>query len=143
MESFRKTLKTRVRATQCFTGLLLLMIIALNFYVPHEQTFHIGFSLGIVLCLEILSAKYMADCSKALKNDELMKAMYIKENDERSIYIKSKIGGVGLNIVTVGLGVGTIAAGFFNETVFYALFASLIFSVLVKFALKLYYKKKV
>ncbi len=142
MEDFRKKLKRRSNLIRSFMSLILLLIVALNYFVPHNEGFQIGFTLGLALAAEILAAMYLAKCERAIKNEDVMKALYIEENDERSIYIKSQIGGLGLNVVIVSLIIATVVTGFFNEIVFFSLLATLLFSSLVKFSLKLYYKKK-
>lgn len=101
-----------------------------------------GFQLGAFVGLQLIMIVYIAKYRKALKTEEELKKMYIKEHDERTKLITDKIGGVGLNFSLVAITIATIMAGFFNQLVFFTLLAILIFMSLVKGTLKIYYRNK-
>lgn len=142
MEKFRKKLKTRKVVLQTYCGLIVVLIVCLNIFIPHEESFQIGFTLGAAVGTEILALIYMAKCNKALNDENLCKQLYIQEHDERQRYIQLQIGGTGLNIIIGSLLVATIISGFFNSIVFISLLSALLFSVLVKASLKFYFRSK-
>ncbi|MPM96821.1 hypothetical protein SDC9_143986 [bioreactor metagenome] len=105
--------------------------------------FAIGFATGIFIGLEFLIVFYMVRYRAALQDDAKLKAMYIKENDERKQYIMTKIGSAGLNLVVGGLMLGALFSCFINMTVFVTLLCTLFATFLIKGALKLYYFRSV
>ena len=79
---------------------------------------------------------------KATKDENQLKKLYIKENDERTIMIMLKTGAIGINICIIGLAFATIIAGYFNEIAFFTLLGSTLFVALIKGLFKVYYNIK-
>ena len=94
------------------------------------------FSIGILLLIDIFKKL------RVVKSEKGLKELYIEENDERIILIMQKTGAIGINICILGFGFATMIAGFFNETVFFTLLATTLFTALVKGIFKMYYYKK-
>lgn len=145
MEHFRDVLKKRLTLAVLYNACMIALIVLGNFLgrkyaVPD---FIMGFNTGVCIGVQAVMIYYMGKYVSALKSEEKRRALYIEENDERSKYIQAQIGGIGINIILGGLALGTIVSGFFQETVFYTMLGTLIVSVLVKGALKLYYSKTV
>ncbi len=145
MENFKKTLQRRIALTALYCGLTALFLVLGNLLGRRFQAsdFAVGFATGAFTGIELVMVYYMSKYLGALKDESKLKALYIEETDERTRYIQSKIGGVGINVILGGLGLATVVSGFLNQTVFLTLMAALIFALLVKGALKLYYFKKV
>lgn len=101
-----------------------------------------GFQVGIFTAVEIVSVLQALFTLLALRNEEKMKKLYIKETDERTILITQKSGSSSFLILTFGLLLATITAGFFSETVFFTLLAAVAFIELVRILAALYYKRK-
>ena len=145
LDEFRNTLKLRLRLAGAYNGLVVLFLAAGNYL--HERfnapDFAIGFATGLFIGLEFLIVVYMVRCRAALRDDAKLKAMYIKENDERKRYLMTKIGASGLNLVVGGLVLGALFSCFINMTVFITLVCTLIATSLIKGALKLYYFRSV
>ena len=104
--------------------------------------FIIGFQIGIGTCLLVAMVYAMIKYFSAIRNPDKLKKIYISETDERRLFIKQKTGGIGMNIVTYGLVVGTVAAGNINDSAFLTLLCASLFVVLVRGVLKLYYRNK-
>ena len=145
LDEFRNTLKLRLRLAIVYNSLVVVFLAAGNYL--HERfnapDFAIGFATGIFIGLEFLIVVYMVRCRAALQDDAKLKAMYIKENDERKQYIMTKIGSAGLNLVVGGLMLGALFSCFINMTVFVTLLCTLFATFLIKGALKLYYFRSV
>lgn len=103
----------------------------------------LGVQVGLFFAMALIMARFLMKYSRALKNDAALDALYRSETDERNRYIQDKTGGIGMNIVIGMLGMATILAGFFNQTVFFTLLGSLAAVVFVKAGLKGYYWRKV
>lgn len=145
LDEFRNTLKLRLRLAIVYNSLVVVFLAAGNYL--HERfnapDFAIGFATGIFIGLEFLIVFYMVRYRAALQDDAKLKAMYIKENDERKQYIMTKIGSAGLNLVVGGLMLGALFSCFINMTVFVTLLCTLFATFLIKGALKLYYFRSV
>jgi len=145
LDEFRNTLKLRLRLAIVYNSLVVVFLAAGNYL--HERfnapDFAIGFATGIFIGLEFLIVVYMVRYRAALQDDAKLKAMYIKENDERKQYIMTKIGSAGLNLVVGGLMLGALFSCFINMTVFVTLLCTLFATFLIKGALKLYYFRSV
>jgi len=145
MENFRKKLKKRLALAGAYNGMVLLFLV-ISYSISKRHVvpdMAVGFASGFFVGIQIVMIYYIGKYHAALKNEDKLKTLYIAENDERSKFIESKIGGIGINIILGGTVLGTIVAGFFNETVFFTLLFTLIFTALVKGTLKLYYNKTV
>ncbi len=145
MESFRKTLKKRLALAGIYNGMVVLFVI-LGYILGKRfelSDIAVGFASGFFVGIQIVMISYMRKYQAALKDDEKLKALYISENDERSKFIESKIGGTGISIVLGGMALGAIVAAFFSQTVFLTLLSVLLFSLLVIITLKFHYNRAV
>jgi hypothetical protein len=82
------------------------------------------------------------DYSKAIKQPEQLRILYIKENDERRQFINTQIGHYGFHIVFLGLVFATVISGYFNKIVFMTLLCVVAFVGIVKGSLKFYFWRK-
>ena len=141
--------KMKIRKRIVFLIILLVSLIAIylilflnqeNLLKPLSEiiSFHGGVlsSFGILLILDIFRN------IKATKDENQLKKLYIKENDERTIMIMQKTGAIGINICIIGLAFATIIAGYFNEIAFFTLLGSTLFVALIKGLFKVYYNIK-
>jgi uncharacterized membrane protein len=149
VENFQKTIKHRR-----FTGIVLVIIVLVISVVgrftsyisfieklipEHISAFSGGLALSATFILILSAAKY----TKALHNEEILKKLYITETDERNVMIRTKTGGTAVNIILATLICAALIGGIFNETVFYTLFATLLFDAILMVTLKFYYKKNI
>lgn len=141
METFRQKLKTRViwLAAVILVMLLVYRMLPIPADVPdYMKAFTLGALSGLLLFLMIR----LIIAAVSLRSDEAVKSRYIKENDERKHIIQQKTGSLGFQISGVGLGFAAVIAGFFDQTVFFTLITALLFLVLVKASLRLYFARK-
>lgn len=149
METFKKTLQKRIVQMGIINSFALIFIVLTGRYglVTAGSSINIsdyihGFQTGIFIGVQLVVLLTIGKYRKAMKNPQKLKELYIKENDERAKLIRDKVGGAGFFFTASCLAVAAIIAGFFNETVFFTLSATLIFFLLVKLILKKYYSKK-
>lgn len=147
MENYKEKLKKRVLwSPVLFVSIVLISIFGVVYKTQRSTEhidgfitgFHLGFTAGILAVAIFYTIKY----SIALRNEEKLRKLYIEEHDERTQYINSQIGGVGIAIIMIGLGVSTVIAGFVNEVMFFTSLGALFFTITVKLGLKLYYNNK-
>lgn len=144
MEKFKRTIQRRMILMRAYSGVIAILILLGTFFnYPKTETRAISFIYGAGLGTMFLLFFYMRKYTFGLRNEETIKQLYIAENDERHRFILTKTGGTALNIVILGLALGSVIAGFFNEIIFFSLLGATIFSALVKGSLKWYYTKKV
>ena len=145
MESFRVKLKKRLVVSVFYNAAVLLLVFGIHIagrkYSASDVA--IGFSSGILVGLQAVMIFFMAKYWAALRNEQKLRALYIEEQDERSKYIETQIGGMGINMIIAGLTLGVVVAVYINTLVFFTLLATLMFCLLVKGSLKLYYRKKI
>lgn len=149
MEKYKQQVKKRMVLLYLYNALSLIIIILTSIYsnVVPEGNQNIsemirGFQFGTYLCLQLFLLKYIIKFQQALKTESALKDLYIEENDERTKFIKNKIGGFGFNFTLAVIAAATVTAGFFNQLIFCTLLGVLIFMALTKGVLKLYYRKK-
>ncbi|URZ03230.1 hypothetical protein [Clostridium felsineum] len=147
MDSFRSILKKRISIMGAVNGLAIIFIVLTAMYTRKASSTDTsdmidGFQVGLALGIEIIMIMFIAKYNKALKDENELKKLHIKENDERERFINDKIGVVGFYLALGIIGVATVIAGFINQIIFFTLAGVLIFMTAVKVGLKVYYKNK-
>lgn len=146
MERFRKnTRNTMLLMSIVMTILLIGYLLMIKNYekFPSLSIDIISFQGGVLIGMTLLFLIDVFKKVRVLRDEELLKKLYIKEKDERRMMIMQKTGSIGINICILGLGISTIISGFFNETVFFTLLATTMFTALVKGVFKIYYYHKI
>ena len=155
MKNFREKLKVDNTITIIACAVLLLfsaLSIAgeaglLPFFTPaagdsHWQSQWRGFILGAstgVLALMLFS---LIRNLQALRNEEKLKKLYIKCNDERTIQVQTSAQAAALRTALILGIVAVVVAGYFSVTVSITILACVLFTSLVTVCFKLYYHKK-
>lgn len=80
--------------------------------------------------------------SKALKDDEKLRKMYIEEHDERQQAIRAKAGQPMVIYLSLGLAMTAAVVFFFNETVAITLALAAVAQMLVSLVVKLICTKR-
>lgn len=118
MDKFKEVLKKRKNIMILFNTISIFFYAIGSIYgyfntVSNDQIsdFIRGFQVGIFIAMQTILVPLIIKYSKALKDNEKLKLLYIDENDERKKFIKSQIGGTGLNIALYGVGVASIMTG--------------------------------
>ena len=147
MEGFRKTVKKRITVYTVYcAAVLIVMAFGMLDVINEREGFTGGFisgiNMGLFTGIELLIVISIIRLYRALKDESKLKQLHIAETDERCRFIRTQIGGTGINIIISGLALGTVAAGYVNETVFFSLCGALVFAALVKAVLKLIYTNK-
>lgn len=145
MEKF----KEKIRIRTIYMSIIVICIAIVNFVLiinennlPEIPEFAKGFQEGVFTGLELCLIFFLTINVVAIKNEQEMKKLYIKENDERTIMIKQKSGAIGIEICSIGLAFATVVAGFFNQIVFFSLLGATCFILFSRLFLKLYYHRK-
>lgn len=144
MDEFKKDIKSKIFVLcggifSCVT----IILVSKNLGVRDIRIdFISGFQLGIVLAFEFVFITKLIKYRKALNDENMLKVLYIKETDERSVFIAKKTATLSFNISLSVIAIATIVSGFFNITVFFTLLGVLAFIAITKAVLKMYYKKK-
>jgi len=150
MENYRNTLKRRTQIYGALCGLVPVITLAVGWLTnraltpldEHANGFIHGCVSGLVLAWLGYCIYTIVTVQKALKDDALLKKMYIKETDERRLFIQNKVGGSGMRLILFLLVFAGVLACFFNMLVSYTLIAAADGVALVMIGLKLYYRAK-
>lgn len=146
MEEFRKKAKT---ARKIYIAVLIAAAVLAMFFNVLERFdardgqsmskgFSDGFCAGMVVFMSLKTAEY----TSALKDDEKLKKLYIRETDERTRLICEKSNSAALRTFMVVLGLSAIPASYLSETVFYTLLAALFVLMFIKVIFDFYYRRK-
>lgn len=101
-----------------------------------------GFRVGICLGMEIVILYQIRGIVKALKSEDNLKQLYIKENDERRKFISKQTSSIGYSIALFAMVLSVIVSSFFNIVVCITLLVVTIFLIINIFLLYVYYRKK-
>ena len=148
MKEYREGVKRRIPWfwAGCVGVLILGAGLLLFARTRQEEAFMQGFVPGMqtgFLAVMVVSCLLQATRSqRALKDEALLKRMYIAETDERNRLIRDKVGNTGFNTVMGLLMLATVVAGYFEKTIFLTLLATLLCTTLIKVGMKIYYGKR-
>jgi hypothetical protein len=146
MEKFKKTVSRRMLVGY----VLMLIIIAMNTVPRYFMNIDIEgvsgrtleFGVGLMLGAEAVVIYLLFKYGRAMRDETKMRSLYISETDERNLLIRTKTGGLAIDVIMCVLVCAVPIAGILNEVVFFTLVATLVFVALLKATLKVYYKNK-
>ncbi len=154
MENYREKLKidNRIIGVCVFILFLFIVLIALAEagFLPlspmtgdsHWQSMWRGFCCGAAFGILAMMLLSLIRNLLALRNDEKLKKLYVKEHDERAIQIWTSARAAGLQtFLLLGL-VATVVAGYFSVPVSLTLLACVFAASLISEAFKIYYSQK-
>ena len=146
LENYHEVLRKRERLYKSYISFALIFWGIGNFLLEDQIKLNdsaLGFINGLTLGIEIVCVFWVFKIRKALKDDKMLRELYIYEHDERKNFIKLKSGSNLIGKIALGIFVASILASYFNMVVFYTLVIAGIFLILVSLLLKLYWRKKV
>lgn len=155
MENYKEKLKIQnITFGVCGTVLGLFSVCAalgeagiLPFFVPlagdsHWQSMWRGFITGVSFALLAFFLFGLARNTRALKNEKALKALYIKEHDERTIQIWSYARAAAFQTVLIAGLVAVVVSGYFNMTVSITILGCVWFTSVTGVLFKIYYNRK-
>ncbi len=155
MENYREKLKVNIIITAIASFILAAFCFLaaageagiFPFFVPtagdsHWQSMWRGFCCGASFGILAMMLFSLIRNVPALRNDEKLKKLYVKEHDERAIQIWTSARAAGLQtFLLLGL-VATVVAGYFSVPVSLTLLACVFAASLISLAFKIYYSQK-
>lgn len=143
MEEFRKKAKITLIIYSVVIAVAVVMLAVLSAVSNTEELgfmegYRNGFCYGIIGFMAVRVIQY----ASALKNDEKLKKLFIRETDERVRLIFEKADSASSRVITIGLGLSTIVASFYSMTVFYTLTLIILAAAFVHIAFRFYYSRK-
>ena len=150
MENYKKTLKKRTQIYGALCGLVPVCLLAVNWLSnnalsplnDHDMGFVHGLASGFTLLVIAFTVYTFARINMALKDESLLKKMYIAETDERRVFIQNKVGSNGMQLAVYLLVLSSVVACYFNIVVTYALVGAALGLALIMLGFKLYYRNK-
>lgn len=146
LENYHEVLKKRERLYKSYISLALIFLGIGNFLLKDQARINdsaLGFINGLTLGIEIICVFWVFRIRKALKDDKILRKLYIDEHDERKNFIKLKAGYNLIGKIALGIFVISILASYFNMVIFYTLVITGIFLIILSLLLKLYWIKKI
>lgn len=153
MESYRKKLKFQNLFYLIGTLIALALIVLVNVYLPRAgyvlpsaearwRGFWNGFISGVSSAFVMLALLGLVKNLQALRDSEKLRAMYIKEHDERTMEIWKRSAANAYWFQTMGILLAAVVAGYFSPIAFLCIAGCLIYMCVVRLILKVYYSKK-
>lgn len=146
LTAYKKTVEKRLNILRILVACFLIIMAATNLFVelPEDdpRNFIPGMLTGMGCGGSIAALFIIMQQSKALKDEEKLRKMYIEEHDERHRMIMQKAGQPLVIYLSLALIAAGLFAGFFSITVTIVLTAAAIFQLLVSAVLKFIYCKK-
>lgn len=102
----------------------------------------LGFLMGMFLGLTLLALFLIYEYTKALKNDQRLKKLYIDEHDERKALIKAKMAQAVLVSSIVLMLIAISVSIYFEPIVTITLICVLYAFILITLVFKIYYSRK-
>ena len=99
-----------------------------------------GFATGLSIGIELVCVFQLGKLWKMLKDEDVLKEVYIREHDEREALIQMKSGLHVIPILSFIILICAMLVGFFNDIIFYTLVIVGIGQILIALALKIYWK---
>ena len=143
LEKYRREIKNRVSVYQALIAVALVFVIIGNVLLKDRgQTVESvrGFATGLSIGIELVCVFQLGKLWKMLKDEEVLKEVYIREHDEREALIQMKSGLHVIPVLSFIILICAILVGFFNDTIFYTLVVVGIGQILIALALKIYWK---
>ena len=142
MEEFRNKIRTKTIILTILGVISIVSLIVMNVVMKVDigalNGAIEGFFCGVLGTLIVQIPRF----TSALRSEEKLKEMYIREKDERGIKIKEKSGYVTVFISMFALSFAAMFASFFNTAVAIALAVAAFFIVLAFTAVSIYLNKK-
>ncbi len=146
LTAYRKTVERRLQIIRCLVALFLIALVAMRLYVhiPEDdpRNFITGMITGMGCAGSIIAAIITVQQTKALKDENKLRQLYIAEHDERCRLILQKAGHPIIIYLSLCLIAAGMIAGFFNIAITIALTAAAIFQLLVSCIVKFVCMKK-
>lgn len=150
MEAFKSKIKKRLLGFKCIALVVVIVGIYDVFGGMSESLKGGGFSdgmvvgqsLGMIIALGMMAVIQIIRLSRIINDEKQLKLLYNKEHDERLKTIRSKAGMPMILIMSIVMFAAGIIGSYFNEVVFYTLFAAGFVQLLIGATLKIYYLKK-
>ena len=142
MDEFRKKINFRFNLCLmfCCSGSAIYWL--LHRLVENVPDFSRGMIFGMFIAMDFLAVFYMIKCQMLLRNEDKLKAEYIKSKDERNNEISKETMRTSSLITLMGTGLAILVTGFFSKTVSLTLFISMTASALITVLVFAYYNKK-
>lgn len=153
MESYRRKLKIQNIFSLAGMVIALALIVLVNVYLPRAgyvlpsadarwRGFWNGFISGVSSAFILLTLMGLVKNIQALRDEKKLRAMYIKEHDERTREIWYRSAANAYWFEAMGMLLAAVVAGYFSPIAFLCIAGCLIYICVIRLVLKAYYSKK-
>ena len=128
MKNYKQKLKIRIIFSAIVSIILIvLMIVTHSGIIQSVSDFSKGFVDGLSASLMVGMILSIIKYIRLLKNKEMLKKEYIKENDELTKNILAETGTNEYYFIIVGLLVATIVGGYIHKYIFWSFYIALMY----------------
>ena len=148
MDKFKETIEKRKNLLRVLT-IVLFITNAILFYISENLVnvasnieYALGFLLGMIMGVLILGVVAIVYYGRVLKDEQKLKMLYIKENDERRKMISEKVAQSTLLTAVFVIMIAISIAAYFEPLVSLTLLYTIYAVAFIALGYKLYYKRK-
>lgn len=148
MEEYKKKIKFRI-VIQGIVSIVALLLVAFSRTKIHSMELagtdtesYFSFQMGLLFAWFTIMITSLWRYIRAVKSQEQLKRLYIKEHDERSITILTEANSTAYWISILLLLTAATVSAFYNDIVFFTLAGVVFFMGMIGMGTKIYYRKK-
>ena len=119
------------------------IFIAVNLFVNHGSDYTSSLNIGFISGLTAVMFFNILKIRKALKNEKILKQMYVQENDERNLYVMMTASKMALTATIIISAMAGVIASYFNKTVCITLYTVTTAIAIIYLCITAYANKKI
>lgn len=149
MEKFKKDLQFRIKISLSGVSFIAALVVGVFRFFPTfagtvagMNDFMSGVIMGCMVSVQIILLRRAVVAKEALKDDDSLNKLYVRENDERKRYIEQRAADVTIQITLYALIIGLIISTLLNEWMFITLLVVTLAIGLLYRGSEFFYKRK-
>jgi len=143
MENYRNKLKKKIILSIALWVVTIGIFIAVNLFVKHGSDYTSSLNIGFISGLTSVMVFNIIKIRKALKDEKLLKQMYVQENDERNLYVMMTASKMALTATIIISAMAGVIASYFNKTVCITLYTVTTAIAIIYLCITAYANKKI
>lgn len=145
LTKYRNEIKDRIKIGAGIIVLVVILFVVIKNIqgnLTNIESFSRGYIDGVLAAIGFIGLGIMIMNYRMLRDEEKLKKSYVKENDEREIFVNSKAYAISYRVMLVVLLIASVVASFISIEVLFLLLWLIVISCSMLIASLFYYDKK-
>lgn len=145
LTKYRNEIKDRIKIGAGIIVLVVILFVVIKNIqgnLTNIESFSRGYIDGVLAAIGFIGLGIMIMNYRMLRDEEKLKKSYVKENDEREIFVNSKAYAISYRVMLVVLLIASVVASFISIEVLFLLLGLIVISCSMLIASLFYYDKK-